>query len=138
MLVLSRRVDEKILLPDLETSIQVVHIRGGVVRLGIEAPPEVRVLREEVKDHGPTPAAHRGLIPAPCAETVPPLTLLQINQLLNKRLAIARQGLNEVHSRLSSGNSEEAASILDKLDEDLHMLQRRLQREVESRPGSTT
>jgi len=131
MLVLSRRVNEKILLPDLETSIQVIHIRTGVVRLGIEAPPEIRVLREEVKDRGSVPAG-RGLIPAPCAETIPPATLLQINQLLNKRLAIARQGLNEVHRRLSSGQPDEAANILDKLDEDLHMLQRRLQREVES------
>ena len=48
MLVLSRRRGEKIVLPDLGTTIQVLDIRRGVVRLGIAAPPEVLVLRQEV------------------------------------------------------------------------------------------
>jgi two-component system, OmpR family, response regulator len=48
MLVLSRHRDEKIVLPSLGVTIQVLDIRRGVVRLGIAAPPEVIVLRQEV------------------------------------------------------------------------------------------
>jgi carbon storage regulator CsrA len=48
VLVLTRRLHEKIVLPSLGMTIQVVAIKGGTVRLGIEAPPDVRVLREEL------------------------------------------------------------------------------------------
>ncbi len=48
MLVLSRRVNEKLVLPGLNVSIQVLSIRGNVVRLGIDAPRDVQVLRQEL------------------------------------------------------------------------------------------
>jgi carbon storage regulator CsrA len=48
MLVLARRRNETIVLPDLGITVQVVAIRRGTVRLGIVAPPGVRVLREEL------------------------------------------------------------------------------------------
>jgi carbon storage regulator CsrA len=48
MLVLSRRLNEKIVLPGLSITVQVLDVRRGAVRLGIDAPPEVTVLREEV------------------------------------------------------------------------------------------
>jgi len=50
MLVLSRRPDEKILFPNLGVTIQVLRVQGNVVRLGIDAPPELRVLRAELQD----------------------------------------------------------------------------------------
>jgi carbon storage regulator len=48
MLVLSRRTNEKLLLPDINVTVQVVGIRPGQVRLGIDAPPHVQVLRAEI------------------------------------------------------------------------------------------
>ena len=48
MLVLSRRLNEKVVLPGLNVTVQVVSAKAGVVRLGIEAPPEVQVLRAEL------------------------------------------------------------------------------------------
>lgn len=48
MLVLTRRENERIVLPTVNTKIQVVRIAGSTVRLGIEAPPEIPVLREEL------------------------------------------------------------------------------------------
>jgi carbon storage regulator CsrA len=48
MLVLSRRVDEKILLPTIPVMIKVISAQGGVVRLGIEAPTTVPIVREEL------------------------------------------------------------------------------------------
>jgi carbon storage regulator len=50
MLVLARRLYERIILPSLDTTIQVVGIQGNLVRLGIEAPPAVPIFREEVYD----------------------------------------------------------------------------------------
>ena len=47
MLVLSRKKDEKIIIGD-NISIMVVEIQGDKVRLGIDAPREVTVHREEV------------------------------------------------------------------------------------------
>jgi carbon storage regulator len=48
MLVLNRRRDERIMIGD-DIVVEVVEIRGEMVRLGIEAPREVRVDREEVR-----------------------------------------------------------------------------------------
>lgn len=50
MLVLSRRRKEKILFPTINATIQVVSIKSGTVRLGIEAPSHVPVFREEARD----------------------------------------------------------------------------------------
>mgnify|MGYP006375629567 FL=1 len=47
MLVLSRKKDEAIIIND-DIKIIIVDIRGGKVRLGIEAPQSVTVHRKEV------------------------------------------------------------------------------------------
>jgi carbon storage regulator len=49
MLVLSRKKDEKIIIGD-NITVMVIEIRGDKVRLGIEAPKEVTVHRQEVYD----------------------------------------------------------------------------------------
>ena len=58
MLVLSRKKDEKIIIGDTIT-LMVIEIRGDKVRLGIDAPKDVTVHRQEVyeaikreQDHG--------------------------------------------------------------------------------------
>lgn len=48
MLVLSRRPGQKVVFPGLGITIDVLRSRGSVVRLGIEAPDDVAVLRDEV------------------------------------------------------------------------------------------
>jgi len=49
MLVLSRKKDEKIVIGD-NITVMVIEIRGDKVRLGIEAPKEITVHRQEVYD----------------------------------------------------------------------------------------
>ena len=49
MLVLSRQRDESIIIGD-NIVITIVDIRGDKVRLGIQAPPEIPVHRQEVYD----------------------------------------------------------------------------------------
>jgi carbon storage regulator len=48
MLVLSRKVGERIVVPESGIVLTVLSIRGGQIRLGISAPPEVAVYREEL------------------------------------------------------------------------------------------
>ena len=57
MLVLSRRPAEKIVFPGTNITVQVIAVKGNRVRLGIEAPPQVTVLRAEVRngEGGPSP-----------------------------------------------------------------------------------
>jgi carbon storage regulator len=56
MLVLSRKKSEKIRLGD-EIEITIVRVSGNKVRLGIQAPPDVAVLREELSPEDPPPPA---------------------------------------------------------------------------------
>ena len=49
MLILSRRVDEALKIGD-EVTVTVLSIKGKQVRLGIDAPPEISVHREEIFD----------------------------------------------------------------------------------------
>ena len=48
MLVLSRKRGERIVLPGCSVTITVVAVQGNTVRLGIAAPAEVAVLRQEL------------------------------------------------------------------------------------------
>jgi carbon storage regulator len=62
MLVLTRRPGEQIVI-DGNIRLTVVSVKGDRVRIGIEAPPNVRVDREEIhtrRQHSPTQ------VPRPC------------------------------------------------------------------------
>jgi carbon storage regulator CsrA len=48
MLVLSRKENEKVLFPNLGIALQVLRVAGGKVRIGIEAPTDVSVVRFEI------------------------------------------------------------------------------------------
>jgi carbon storage regulator CsrA len=54
MLVLARKEKERILIPAVDMTIAVIDIQGGVVRLGIKAPRDVAILREDAKDAKPS------------------------------------------------------------------------------------
>ncbi len=125
MLVLSRRQNETLVFPGLETTIQVVSIKKGVVRLGIDAPEHVRVLRGELPDRT-----------TEWADTPTPTGPPRLNDLVEKRLAIVRQGLDEVQRSVSAASTEEAELLLDKLDEDLHLLRQRLHSETSKQSRS--
>jgi carbon storage regulator len=50
MLVLSRHNRQKIVFPTLGISVEILHIAGNNVRVGIDAPTDVPVHRSEVAD----------------------------------------------------------------------------------------
>ena len=61
MLVLSRKIGERIVVLHCELAVTVIAVEGKTVRLGISAPEDIPVYREEVwqqlcqQTHGPQP-----------------------------------------------------------------------------------
>ncbi|MDR3124029.1 MAG: carbon storage regulator CsrA [Treponema sp.] len=49
MLILSRKINEKIIIGD-DISVSIIEIRGDQVRVGVDAPKTVKVFRQEVFD----------------------------------------------------------------------------------------
>ena len=47
MLVLSRKVNQRLII-DNDIVVTIVRVAGGTVRIGVEAPPEVSIRREEL------------------------------------------------------------------------------------------
>jgi carbon storage regulator CsrA len=112
MLVLTRRPNETIVLPASGVTVRVLSARTNAVRIGIEAPPEVTVLRGEVYDRQ-TP---RSL----------PDASAPLRGLASRRVETARVGLAEAQRLLAAGRVAEAAETLQRIDEDLVLLERRL------------
>ena len=61
MLVLSRKMSETVVLPDLDVVFKIIEVRGNTVRVGIDAPREIKVLRgEKVAQDAAEAAAQEG------------------------------------------------------------------------------
>ncbi len=120
MLVLSRRPDEKIVLPTLNTTVQVVSIKPGLVRLGIEAPPEVTVLREELAgDAALRPAAR-------ASRPVPGKLLREVRHLIRNQVNVAGVGLALVRRQLQAGMTEAAEATLAQIHQGFQAVQQRV------------
>ena len=117
MLVLSRRQNEKILLPSIQASIEVLDIRGDRVRLGINAPADVTILREEVvkREGYVAPAAEaKAPLPAPVDHTAEEELRRQRHQLRNQ-LNFASVGLALAKRQLQAGRIEDLEDTLAKV-----------------------
>ena len=102
MLVLSRRAEEKIIFPQSGITVHVLGVRGNVVRIGVEAPPEIKVLREELAGtQAPPPAAKQ------------PAASHALRNRLNKISLLT----NLLERQTAAGRAEEAAATLRKLSE---------------------
>jgi len=112
MLVLTRRETEKILLPDLGVTVELMSVSGNRARLGISAPKSVRILREEVAANGRLiqEAAARGTFNRDFAHE------------MRNRLNGAGIALEMLRLHLEAGNSTSALGPLEKVAEELNGL----------------
>jgi carbon storage regulator CsrA len=121
MLVLSRRLTEKLYFPGIRLIIHVLSVRRGAVRLGIEAPPEVMVLREDVQA---PPVA--GQLPG--TETAGGARDVMVRGV-GQALRVASDGLEFARLQLEAGRTRDVKELLDTVQEHLAWLQRRLCRD---------
>ena len=107
MLVLARRLNERLLIPCIRAAIRVVSIQNGQVRLGVEAPSEVAVFREEIYSGVPAPAEAE----APDAAA----KLRRLQQLLRNRLGNVGRGLTQLCRQLGDRLPPAAVAALDQV-----------------------
>jgi len=128
MLVLSRKLKQKIVLPALNIAVQVVEFRHGQVRLGIEAPPEVTVLREEVLNRSGVWQAQTAGTPSAAADKN---ALPDFGQQLRDRLRNTGMSLGLLRLLLDAGQTEEAKATLAQIQDDFQLLRRGVEGEME-------
>jgi carbon storage regulator len=120
MLVLSRRPDEKILLPTAPAVIKVIAAQSNMVRLGIEAPAHVPILREEL-----CVGSAALPLPGPADEAEGPLCSPQLRHAVRNRLNNLILGMTLLRMRL--GKCDPAARrTLDGLEAELEALRQQV------------
>jgi carbon storage regulator CsrA len=122
MLVLARQLNERIVLPTVGATIEVVALKPGSVRLGIEAPPEVTILREEVYRRGP--AAGPGASGA--ADAAGRLARVK-HALRPNRLHTVALGLALLRRQLHAQPVPGADAVLGRLEDEIRSLDRQLE-----------
>jgi carbon storage regulator CsrA len=113
MLVLSRKQDQKVCFPSLGITVQILRVKGSAVRLGVDAPMEVRIIRDELDDDG--------------TDRPPPRTrIIRLPQDLRHEL---RNELNSLSialhlfkQELEAGYHEDAEATFEKLVKHLESL----------------
>jgi carbon storage regulator CsrA len=121
MLVLARQRYERIVMPGIPATIEVVAIRPHGVRLGIEAPPEVVILREEV-------LRRDGVPPTPRVKAEPDAEarLAQVRHVLRNRLHAVALGLELLRRQPHDCSASESEAMLHRLEEEVRTLDQQL------------
>jgi carbon storage regulator CsrA len=96
MLVLSRRANEKILFPSFGITIEVTSVSKNVVRLGINAPPDVPILRDEIATEADRAAVKKS-----------------VNHRMRNRLHTAGLAVHLAQKQLHAGLTEAAEETLN-------------------------
>jgi len=103
MLVLSRRTNETIVFPNIGVRIRILRMHGNAVRVGIEAPADIEILRQEIVNGSDRPS-EPGHLPAG-------------SHTLRNRLNKVTLGLYHLHQQWQAGLLEQAnATLLQALD----------------------
>ena len=116
MLVISRRENERFLFPNLGIAIQVIKVAGRAAKIGVEAPREIRVLREELVDESDInqlPAVFAGL------ESALPKNL---KHDFRNRLNPISLGIQVVQQLIEKGRVDEIEPVLNKVVNSLKKL----------------
>jgi carbon storage regulator CsrA len=124
MLVLSRRAQETVVLPNTKTTVQVLSVKSGVVRLGIEAPPEVVILRGELDE-----ARVQGRMPEGKDSAG------QLLHDVGAELTSLSRALGFLQLQLDIGAADEARTTLAGIQDGLRLLRLGLEGETERPPA---
>ncbi|REJ66264.1 MAG: response regulator [Planctomycetota bacterium] len=117
MLVLSRGQDDKVVFPTLGISVEILRIAGKRVRIGVDAPREVPVLRHEIAAQNGNGSPSFGRRPSISRE---------LAHTLRNRLHTAALGLNVLHMRFESDEVENAEATIFKIFNELKAIEKEL------------
>ncbi len=119
MLVLSRKLKEKIAIPTLGVTLQVLEVKGKTVRLGIEAPPEIHILRGELPDRAAEWDREESLPEQPAAPAAE--KSLRPAYTLRDRLESTGVGLGLARLQLDLGRADDARATLAELQQEFQV-----------------
>ncbi len=126
MLVLTRRADEKIIFPNLGISIHLLRINGKIAKLGIDAPKDVVILRDELQSPSDKLAPAQTVRHTPTI-TADPLAAMtnaeQIHELCN-RLSKLSLALHLFRRQHDLGLADQAETTLGRVFKALELLDR--------------
>jgi two-component system, OmpR family, response regulator len=130
MLVLSRGPQDRVVFPNLGVSVEILRISGNRVRLGVDAPPDVRVLRHELVENSSASSAPNSpdvsavdavgsgievdaqALLASSAAQAELIQRTQYDHLLRNRLNTAQIALGLAEKQLNSGMADHALATL--------------------------
>jgi carbon storage regulator CsrA len=115
MLVLSRRENDTIVFPTLGVTIELLRLRGGAAKIGIEAPSDIPVKRGELL----------GLrsLEFPGEDVPASQKLRQLRHTVRQRLEAAALLLNDLHRQVEEGGGEDAQAGILRLFHELESLE---------------
>jgi carbon storage regulator CsrA len=113
MLVLSRRATESIRFPQLGISVSIVSVKGCRVQVGIDAPAEIKIIRNELDSSSQTGPKPNALLAEGCVErhALGGPSKQQQHEFKN-RLNQATLGLHLAQKQLAAGLSDAASKTL--------------------------
>lgn len=126
MLVLSRRADDSIVFPGLGVTIHILRLSRQVARVGIEAPPEIRILRRELDD-GTTEETF-DVNEFQIASTI---TRDELHALRNQ-LNVINLGLQYYRHQMDAGLVDDANKTFLQVIDHLNQLEREVAEQAES------
>lgn len=116
MLVLTRRVKEKIVFPEIDVIVELMSINGNRARLGVKAPDDLRILRQEIAEAATFAEQRPARFQRPS----------KFEHDLRNRLNSAKIAAELLTLQLSRGQVDESESTLARLREDLSRLARQV------------
>jgi len=118
MLVLSRRTNDKIVFPSINATIQIVAVKAGTVRLGIDAPHNIPVFREEILGRDPAATV------APRDAVTP--VLRELAHQVNNRLNSCTIGVALLRRQLDLGMVRDMGTTLGRVERELAALKEQM------------
>jgi carbon storage regulator len=133
MLVLARQLNERIVLPTVPATIEIVAIKPHGVRLGIDAPADVTILREEVLRRAGMTSA---ILPT-ASSTDAEACLARVKHVLRNRLHTVAVGLDLLRQQMQTSSVPGLEAMFLRMEGEVRTLDRQLRSLLAGSPAES-